>query len=177
MVKQIKTSGTSKSQLSKNADKSKNRKRDESSDEESDIELGSDSEWSTDEDDDDDEEYDPEEEDESIDSHEYRRFLKKMFPSKHLEKTVKLIHTTNTKNTDLLYALKGSGHGSYGAIIEFKFNIYNDIYCQIATLTWVWNSEEIFRLINFYQQWIINKPINITTDLNISYNNGSAFFL
>jgi len=90
MVKQIKTSGTSKSQLSKNADKSKNRKRDESSDEESDIELGSDSEWSTDEDDDDDEEYDPEEEDESIDSHEYRRFLKKMFPSKHLEKTVKL---------------------------------------------------------------------------------------
>jgi hypothetical protein len=90
MVKQIKTSVTSKSQLSKNADKSKNRKRNESSDEESDIELGSDSEWSTDEDDNEDEEYDPEEEDESIDSHEYRRFLKKMFPSKHLEKTVKL---------------------------------------------------------------------------------------
>jgi hypothetical protein len=97
MVKQIKTSVTSKSQLSKNADKSKNRKRNESSDEESDIELGSESEWSTDEDDDDDdddeddEEYDPEEdENESIDSHEYRRFLKKMFPSKHLDKTVKL---------------------------------------------------------------------------------------
>ena len=93
MVKQIKTSVTSKSQLSKNADKSKNRKRNESSDEESDIELGSESEWSTDEDDDEDEEeeeYDPEEDDESIDSHEYRRFLKKMFPSKHLDKTVKL---------------------------------------------------------------------------------------
>ena len=88
MVKQIKTSVTSKSQLSKNADKSKNRKRNESSDEESDIELGSESEWSTDEDD---EEYYPEEdENESIDSHEYRRFLKKMFPSKHLDKTVKL---------------------------------------------------------------------------------------
>ena len=93
MVKQIKTSVTSKSQLSKNADKSKNRKRNESSDEESDIELGSESEWSTDDDedeDDEDEEYDPEEEEESIDSHEYRRFLKKMFPSKHLDKTVKL---------------------------------------------------------------------------------------
>jgi len=96
MVKQMKTSVTSKSQLSKNADKSKNRKRNESSDEESDIELSSESEWSTDEDDDDDddeddEEYDPEEdENESIDSHEYRRFLKKMFPSKHLDKTVKL---------------------------------------------------------------------------------------
>jgi ATP-dependent Lon protease len=90
MVKQIKTSVTSKSKLSKTSDKSKNRKRHESSDEESDIELGSDSEWSTDDDEEDDE-YDPEEDDEeSLDSHEYRRFLKKMFPSKHLDKTVKL---------------------------------------------------------------------------------------
>ena len=96
MVKQIKTSIASKSKI---ADKSKNRKRNESSDEESDIELNSESEWSTDDDEDeddddddeDDEEYDPEaDEDESIDSHEYRRFLKKMFPSKHLDKTVKL---------------------------------------------------------------------------------------
>ena len=91
MVKQIKTSVTSKAKLSKTSDKSKNRKLDESSDEESDIELGSESEWSTDDDDDEEEEYDPEEDDEeSIDSHEYRRFLKKMFPSKHLDKTVKL---------------------------------------------------------------------------------------
>jgi len=94
MVKQIKTSVASKSKLlSKTSDKSKNRKLDESSDEDSDIELGSDSEWSTDDDDDydDEEEYDPEEdEEESLDSHEYRCFLKKMFPSKHLDKTVKL---------------------------------------------------------------------------------------
>jgi ATP-dependent Lon protease len=88
MVKQIKTSVASKSKI---ADKSKNRKRHESSDEESDIELGSDSEWSTDDEDEEDDEYDPEEDDEeSLDSHEYRRFLKKMFPSKHLDKTVKL---------------------------------------------------------------------------------------
>jgi ATP-dependent Lon protease len=89
MVKQIKTSVSSKTKPSKNSDKSKNRKRNESSDEESDIELDSNSEWSTD--DEDEEEYDPEDdEEESIDSHEYRKFLKKMFPSKHLEKTVKL---------------------------------------------------------------------------------------
>lgn len=91
MVKQIKTSVTSKAKLSKTSDKSKNRKLNESSDEESDIELGSESEWSTDDEDEDEDEYDPEEDDEeSIDSHEYRRFLKKMFPSKHLDKTVKL---------------------------------------------------------------------------------------
>ena len=93
MVKQMKTSVTSKSKLSKKTDNSKNKKRNESSDEESDIELDSDSEWSTEdeEDEDNDEDFDPEEDDnDSMDSHEYRRFLNKMFPSKHLEKAVKL---------------------------------------------------------------------------------------
>ena len=89
----MKTSVTSKSKLSKKTDNSKNKKRNESSDEESDIELDSDSEWSTEdeEDEDNDEDFDPEEDDNDLmDSHEYRRFLNKMFPSKHLEKAVKL---------------------------------------------------------------------------------------
>uniref|UniRef100_A0A6C0E3F4 ATPase AAA-type core domain-containing protein n=1 Tax=viral metagenome TaxID=1070528 RepID=A0A6C0E3F4_9ZZZZ len=93
MVKQMKTSVTSKSKLSKKTDNSKNKKRNESSDEESDIELDSDSEWSTEdeEDEDNDEDFDPEEDDnDSMDSREYRRFLNKMFPSKHMEKAVKL---------------------------------------------------------------------------------------
>jgi len=89
----MKTSVTSKSKLSKKTDNSKNKKRNESSDEESDIELDSDSEWSTEdeEDEDNDEDFDPEEDDnDSMDSREYRRFLNKMFPSKHMEKAVKL---------------------------------------------------------------------------------------
>lgn len=88
----------------------------------------------------------------------------------------KLLKASNDENSDLLYALKGAGHGSYGAVVELKFNIYKDIYCQIATLTWEWNSEGIFRLIKFFQLWIINRPNNITTDLNMTYSNGIASF-
>jgi hypothetical protein len=79
-------------------------------------------------------------------------------------------------NNDLFWALKGSGHGSYGIITELKFNIYNDIYCKIATITWNWNSNTVFKVINFYQQWIINKPNNITTDLNMTYSTSGATF-
>lgn len=85
----------------------------------------------------------------------------------------------NCKNyQDLLYAIKGSGHGSYGAITELKFKIYNDIYCKIITFRWAWNSELVSNIINFYQQWIIDKPNNITTDLNMTYSKDrSSFFI
>lgn len=88
------------------------------------------------------------------------------------------IIANDKNNFDLFWALKGSGHGSYGVITELKFNIYKDIYCKIATITWDWNTETVFGVINFYQQWIINKPDNITTDLNMTFStSGSTFYI
>jgi hypothetical protein len=88
----------------------------------------------------------------------------------------KSIKACNKKNSDLLYALKGSGHGSYGIVTELKFNIYKDIYMKIITLTWNWSSDTVFKILEFYQIWILNKPNNITTDLNMTYSNGTASF-
>jgi hypothetical protein len=93
----------------------------------------------------------------------------------HTGKEIKASDKSNT-NTDLLYALKGSGHGSYGIVTELKFNIHSDIYCNIVTLTWTWDSTTVLGVIEFYQQWIIDKPDNITTDLNMTYSNGTASF-
>ena len=79
---------------------------------------------------------------------------------------------------DLLYALKGSGHGSYGAITKLKFNIHKDIYCKVVTITWKWNPDVLFGIIKYYQEWIINQPDNITTDLNMTYSqSGSSFYI
>ncbi len=88
----------------------------------------------------------------------------------------KIIKASEKTNSDLLYALKGSGHGSYGAITELKFNIEKDIYCQIVTIQWEWNSDTVLKVINFYQKWIINKPDNITTDVNMTYSSTGATF-
>jgi hypothetical protein len=87
-----------------------------------------------------------------------------------------LIKASSNSNSDLLYALKGSGHGSYGIITKLKFNIHHDIYCQILTLTWNWNTDTVFKVIQFYQQWITKIPNNVTTDLNMTYTNGTASF-
>lgn len=89
-----------------------------------------------------------------------------------------LIKASGETNSDLFYALKGSGHGSYGAITELKFNIEKDIYCQIVTIQWEWNSDTVLKVINFYQKWIINKPNNITTDVNMMYSSkGVTFYI
>jgi len=89
-----------------------------------------------------------------------------------------LIKSSEKTNSDLFYALKGSGHGSYGAITELKFNIKKDIYCQIVTIKWDWNSNTVLKVINFYQKWIINKPDNITTDVNMIYSSkGASFYI
>jgi hypothetical protein len=88
-----------------------------------------------------------------------------------------IIINKNT-NSDLLWALKGSGHGSYGAITELKFTIYKDIYCKIITITWKWDPIIIYKIINLYQIWIITQPNNITTDLNMTYSiDGTSFYI
>jgi hypothetical protein len=90
----------------------------------------------------------------------------------------KKIKSCSKSNPDLLWALKGSGHGSYGAITKLKFKIYKDIFCKITTVTWTWDTDVVFRIIKFYQTWIIDKPDNITTDLNMTYGqSGSSFFI
>ena len=44
----------------------------------------------------------------------------------------------------------------------------------MVTLTWNWNPEAIKQVLILYQKWILTVPDYITTDLNISYNNGTA---
>ena len=95
---------------------------------------------------------------------------------KQIDYTGKQIKASSKSNPDLLYALKGSGHGSYGIVTEIKFNIHKDIYCKIVSITWDWNSLTVFKIIKFYQEWIRDKPNNITTDLNMTYSNGTASF-
>lgn len=90
----------------------------------------------------------------------------------------KIIKASEKTNSDLLYALKGSGHGSYGAITELKFKIKHDIYCQIINIKWDWDPNTVLKVINFYQKWIVNKPDNITTDLNMTYSGtGVSFYI
>lgn len=92
----------------------------------------------------------------------------------------KLICASSKENSELLYALKGSGHGSYGLITSLELKIYKDVYCQMVKLTWEWNKSQVFELIEFYQKWIKTQPKEITTDLNMTYSqssNSASFYI
>ena len=87
-----------------------------------------------------------------------------------------IILANSKTNCDLYWAIKGSGVCNYGVVFEIELNIYDDIYSQITTLTWNWNPIENKIILQLYSKWIIftEKNKNITSDLKIIYNNGTA---
>lgn len=88
----------------------------------------------------------------------------------------KIIKASLDENQDLFYALKGAGNGNFGVVTEIELKIYNDIFVQIEKLTWNWNSKEAKIILELYQKFITKIPNYISTELNMTYNNGSATF-
>ena len=87
----------------------------------------------------------------------------------------KILKANSKKNPDLFWALKGAGANNFGIVLSFKIKAYDDLYMRLTTLKWVWNSEKIKELFQLYFKWITSTPINISTDLIISYSNGTAY--
>jgi len=90
----------------------------------------------------------------------------------------KLINANKNENQDLFWALKGAGNCNFGIVTEIELKIYDDIYCQFVTLQWEWNYENAKILFELYQRWIekFKNVKELTTDLNITYNNSTATF-
>ena len=84
----------------------------------------------------------------------------------------------STTNSDLYWALKGSGVCNYGVVFEIEFNIYEDVYSQITSLKCEWDPKEIKIILQLYSKWIIETEKNkyITSNLKIIYDNGKAEF-
>jgi len=87
-----------------------------------------------------------------------------------------IINANKKENSDLFWALKGAGTCNFGIIIEIKMKLYEDIYCKISTLTWDWDPNKITEVLLLYNQIFVNLNKEITTDINITYNNGKASF-
>lgn len=79
-------------------------------------------------------------------------------------------------NSDLFWACKGAGPCNFGVITEIELKVYEDIYVQIETLTWTWNSDHAKEIYNLYQEWILDLPDKITGDFNMTFDNKNASF-
>ena len=87
-----------------------------------------------------------------------------------------IVQANATENKDLLWACKGAGCGNFGVITEIELKVYEDIYCQIETLKWTWNTKHVKEIYSIYQEWILNLPKTISAEFNMTYNNKVANF-
>lgn len=85
-----------------------------------------------------------------------------------------LIKVSENENSDLFWALRGGGNGSYGIVTDIKFKIYSDIYCQLYKLTWKYNRSEANEIFNYWQEWIQTVPDNVKGDIIFIYDYGTA---
>lgn len=82
-----------------------------------------------------------------------------------------LISANKNERSDLLWACKGAGAGNFGIITEIELNVYEDIYCELETFTWEWNSSLAKELLIMYQLFVENFPNTIGSEFSIVYNN------
>jgi hypothetical protein len=85
-----------------------------------------------------------------------------------------LISINNNERTDLLWACKGAGAGNFGIITEIELKVYEDIFCELETFTWEWNTTLAKELLIMYQLFVENLPNSIGSEFTIIYNNSIA---
>jgi len=88
----------------------------------------------------------------------------------------KILQIDKTNYSDLFWAVKGAGCGNFGVVTEIEMKVYDDIFLECETLTWNWNKKNAFLIFKLYQQEITQYPNNISANLTMTYNAGTANF-
>lgn len=73
--------------------------------------------------------------------------------------------------SDLFWALRGGGSGSYGIVLGFTFKMY---YIPVATfyeLIWEWDTKQIIPIMESWQEWIKTLPDSISSVLGVRHPN------
>lgn len=82
-----------------------------------------------------------------------------------------IIDATHDTHSDLFWALRGGGNGSYGIVLGFTFKIH---YIPVVTyyeLLWEWDLNLIEPILETWQAWAETLPDSITTVLGVRHPN------
>ena len=88
----------------------------------------------------------------------------------------KILQIDKTNFSDLFWAVNGAGCGNFGIVTEIEMKVYDDIFLECETLTWNWNKKNAFLIFKLYQREITRYPNNISANLTMTYNTGTAYF-
>lgn len=89
----------------------------------------------------------------------------------------KIIEVNEKEHSDLFWALRGGGNGSYGIALGFTFKTFHVPKAHFLQLKWEWNPLLVQQIFDAWHAWIQQLPDDINPVLTLSYSNGSLSIL
>lgn len=83
----------------------------------------------------------------------------------------KIIEASHDTHSDLFWALRGAGNGSYGIVLGFTFEIHYVPTVTYYELMWEWDINLLKPIMETWQSWAENLPENTTTVLGVRHPN------
>lgn len=88
-----------------------------------------------------------------------------------------IIEVNQNQYSDLFWALRGAGNGSYGIALGFTFKPVNIPKATFLKLKWDWNTTNIQQLFDTWHAWIQQIPDTINPVLTLEYTDGKLGIL
>lgn len=85
----------------------------------------------------------------------------------------KIIEVDEENFSDLFWALRGAGNGSYGIALGYTFQTFKVPSATFFELKWNWDPILVQQIFNAWQQWIQQLPETINPLLSLEYINGA----
>jgi len=74
--------------------------------------------------------------------------------------------------SDLFFALRGAGAGSYGIVLGYTFNMFYLPTISYLQLSWNWDNTLVPQIVNAFQSWLPSLSNDITGQIDFDYTNG-----
>ena len=73
-----------------------------------------------------------------------------------------VITASEDHHSDLFWALRGGGSGSYGIVLGFTFKMYYIPNATFYELIWEWDTKKIIPVMETWQEWVKTLPDSIS---------------
>lgn len=81
----------------------------------------------------------------------------------------KIIEVDKNNHSDLFWALRGAGNGSYGVALGFTFKTFHVPASSFFELKWDWNPLLVHQIVDAWHTWIVQLSDDINPVLSMSY--------
>lgn len=83
-----------------------------------------------------------------------------------------VIEVNENSYSDLFWALKGGGNGSYGIVLGFTFKMHYVPVVTFFELAWDWKPKHAENIIATWQEWVKELPSTISSSMRLEYKEG-----